>query len=224
MIGIIKLNTNFPRLPGDIGNENSFALPVEYETVESATVDCVVSDQPPSDLLIQKFIEAAKRLEQEGAVVIGTSCGFLSSTQTLLQNAVAVPVLTSSLILIPTLRSFFGENVKIAVLTFDELTLSSKHLLVDSDQNIVIHGLPKKGHLYKCIKDDQATLDPHAALREVLECANSAIAKHSDLDLFLLECTNLSPYKMEIRQHLEKPVFDLVDALLWVAGASGVTR
>ena len=107
MIGIIKLNTNFPRLSGDNGNPCSFDMAVEYETVELATVDHVVSAAKTSWLLIRQIIEAARRLERKNVKVIGTSCGILSLTQDTIEQAVSVPVLTSSLVMIPVLRLFF---------------------------------------------------------------------------------------------------------------------
>jgi len=35
-IGVLKLNTRFPRIAGDIGNPDSFHYKVIYQTVDSA--------------------------------------------------------------------------------------------------------------------------------------------------------------------------------------------
>ena len=43
-LGIIMLNTRFPRVVGDIGNPKTFAFPVRYRIVEQATVDQVVRE------------------------------------------------------------------------------------------------------------------------------------------------------------------------------------
>ena len=37
-LGVVMLNTRFPRLPGDIGNPETFSFPVVYRRVEAATV------------------------------------------------------------------------------------------------------------------------------------------------------------------------------------------
>ncbi len=41
-LGVIMLDTRFPRVPGDIGNPQSFDIPVRYEVVKQATVLRVV--------------------------------------------------------------------------------------------------------------------------------------------------------------------------------------
>lgn len=35
-IGILMLDTNFPRIPGDIGNAKSYEIPVRYKIVKNA--------------------------------------------------------------------------------------------------------------------------------------------------------------------------------------------
>lgn len=37
-IGILMLDTVFPRIPGDIGNARSYDLPVRYKAVKNAQV------------------------------------------------------------------------------------------------------------------------------------------------------------------------------------------
>ena len=42
-LGILMLNTRFPRPPGDIGNPETWPFPVLYQVIEAATVDRVVN-------------------------------------------------------------------------------------------------------------------------------------------------------------------------------------
>ena len=49
-LGILMLDTNFPRIPGDIGNALSFDFPVLYKIVEGASVARVV-DEGDTELL-----------------------------------------------------------------------------------------------------------------------------------------------------------------------------
>ena len=51
--------------------------------------------------------------------------------------------------------------------------------------------------------------------------AHTLQSRTPDLDLLLLECTNLSPFKRDLRQSTRLPVFDLVDALMWTLGSGG---
>ena len=220
MIGIIMLNTRFPRIEGDIGNPSTFPEPVLYEQVERASVDNVIFSEPLHEEISTAFVEAAKKLERSGATTIGTSCGFLASEQPTLQSAVSCPVLSSSLVLIPFLRSLFNLGPRIGVLTFDAEQLGSRHFGKGLDNDVVIQGLPKEGTLYRTILNDEATLDISQAKREVTSTAQSLLSQTPDVNTLLLECTNLSPFKHELRTGFRLPVFDLVDALIWLDQAS----
>ena len=220
MIGIVMLDTNFPRVCGDIGNPASFRYPVIYECVKQVTVDEAVTCGALSRSLQNQFADAACTLEQRGAKVIGTSCGFLAHLQESIQSAVKVPALTSSLLLIPTLRTLFGEQAKIGILTFDQEKLSISHFNGLTSDHIVVQGLPKTGELFQCISNDAPTLNQDEAREDVLTCTSEMMISQPDINLFLIECTNISPYKKYLRETFKRPVFDLIDALEWVAGAA----
>ena len=98
-IGILMLDTRFPRLPGDIGNATTFSYPVMYKIVEQATVDRVVKEADAG--LIEPFVRAGMELIQNGARAIVTSCGFMAIFQKELAQALPVPVFTSSLLQVP---------------------------------------------------------------------------------------------------------------------------
>ena len=63
-IGIIMLETRFPRILGDIGNAKTFSYPVLYDIVKGYKPDKVVLDLKMED--IRPFIDSAKRLEDMG--------------------------------------------------------------------------------------------------------------------------------------------------------------
>jgi hypothetical protein len=74
-IGILMLDTVFPRIPGDVGNGFTFDFPVLYKIVRGANPKRVVQDADPA--LLEPFIEGLKELEAEGCQAVSTSCGFL---------------------------------------------------------------------------------------------------------------------------------------------------
>jgi len=76
-IGILMLDTRFPRPPGDIGNARSYDFPVRYKIVKNAYTDRIMGHSPDPGL-IEPFVEAARELESEGVKAITTSCGFLA--------------------------------------------------------------------------------------------------------------------------------------------------
>ncbi len=92
VLGVLMLDTNFPRPVGDIGNPASFDHPVIYRRLPGAIVSRIVTDRPLADELVDHFIEQARALEKDGATLITTSCGFLFPLQSRIQAAVSVPV------------------------------------------------------------------------------------------------------------------------------------
>ncbi len=74
-IGILMLETVFPRIPGELGNATSFSYPVRYHIVKGASPEKVVRKQDPA--LLEPFIQGAQELERFGVKAITTNCGFL---------------------------------------------------------------------------------------------------------------------------------------------------
>ena len=79
-LGILQLNTTFPRPPGDVGNPVSWPdIPVAIGIVEEATSDVVV-DGTWNESLVDAFVKEAERLRKyENCVAFVTSCGFVIS-------------------------------------------------------------------------------------------------------------------------------------------------
>ena len=102
-LGILMLDTSFPRIPGDVGNIRTYNFPVRTKTVAGATVQRVVFEADPS--LLDAFIGAARELEAAGVAAITSSCGFLSPLQEGVARAVQVPVFLSSLMQAPLARA-----------------------------------------------------------------------------------------------------------------------
>lgn len=96
-LGVIVLDTRFPRPPGDIGCPQTWTragIPARLRVVPGASARRVVQQQDPA--LLGPFIDAARSLADDGARLISTSCGFLAGWQAELQAVVPVPVITST--------------------------------------------------------------------------------------------------------------------------------
>src|SRR5438045_9149879 len=114
-VGILMLETKFPRIPGDMGNGLTWPFPVLYKVVPGATPDRVVRHK--SEGLINAFLDAAAELVQLGADGITTTCGFLSLYQRELAAHVRVPVAASSLMQIPLVERILPPGKRVGVLT-----------------------------------------------------------------------------------------------------------
>ena len=98
-VGILMLETRFPRIPGDMGNAETWPFAVLYKVVPGASPRRVVCEK--AEGLLDEFLAAAAELVRQGADGITTTCGFLSLYQREIAAHVGVPVATSSLMQIP---------------------------------------------------------------------------------------------------------------------------
>jgi hypothetical protein len=205
------LDTSFPRPAGDIGNPASFDHPVIYRRLPGAVVSRIVRDEPLPDDLVDHFIAQAHALEKDGATIITTSCGFLSPLQQRIQAAVTVPIITSSLCILPTLREQLGPDAPIGILTFDATRLSTHH--IPDDGPIFVEGLLATDHLYQVISNDHSYLDQARAQNNVDAAIERLIQRQSNLRALILECTNLPPYRHKALKNFKFQTFDILDAI-----------
>ena len=63
-VGILMLEAQFPRIPGDMGNALTWPFPVHYRVIKGAAPDLVVRQGAPA--LLNKFIEAGQELVAMG--------------------------------------------------------------------------------------------------------------------------------------------------------------
>lgn len=219
MVGVVMLNTTFPRLVGDIGNPQSFSLPVRYRRVAAADIAAVVGTPGLDPKAAAGIVAAAQALVAEGAGVIATSCGFLGALQATLERAVPVPVISSALMLIPWLRAVYGARAPLGVLTFDARALAPVHFGGHFDAHIHIAGIEQGAELHRVIAADLPRLDRDRAQADVLAAAARLMDGPTPPRAIVLECTNLAPYAPALRAATGRPVYDLVGAIHWLMNA-----
>lgn len=214
-LGILMLDTRFPRIPGDIGNARSFPFPVRYLTVKGASPKRVVEDADPG--LLAPFIEGARLLEAEGVKAITTSCGFLALFQEELAAAVHIPVFTSSLLQIPMLFRMQGGRGKVGVLTARAVSLSSKHFAQCGAAGVplAIAGMDGSPEFTRVFLEKGEAGSLPAMDRDRVEAELSLVAAglardNPDLGCVVLECTNMPPFRAAIQAACGRPVFDIV--------------
>lgn len=208
-LGVVVLDTHFPRPPGDIGCPETWAradIPARLLTVPGASTRRVVQTQDPS--LLGPFIDAARSLAADGAHLITTSCGFLAGWQTELQAAVPVPVITSSLLQCANLPAP-------GIVTFDATSLHPWLLLkAGVPAGTPVQGLAPGCELQSRILADDTVLDLEQAQRDVVSAAIQLVSQHPQVQTVVLECTNMPPYRGVVAQAIGRPVHDLETWLL----------
>ena len=212
-LGVVMLETRFPRPPGDIGNPASFPFRTLYRTAPEARVATVVTADPPAEQVIQGVAREAARLAADGADLIATSCGFLAPAQDAIQRQIAVPVLSSSLVLLPGIRARHGDG-PIGVLTIDSRRLARHHYGPYYAPPIVVDGVESGQELHRVISEDRTELDEERAAEDVLDAAARLLDRAPDVQAILFECTNFSPYRARVAAATGLPVYDLRTAIL----------
>ncbi|MEO6032621.1 MAG: aspartate/glutamate racemase family protein [Burkholderiaceae bacterium] len=207
-LGVLMLDTRFPRLRGDIGNPRTFDHPVRYAVVEGASPQRVVRESDP-DLLLP-FIAAGRRLVAEGAGAIATSCGFLVLWQRELQAALPVPVWTSSLLLVPELHAGRPADGRVGVLTVDAQSLGVRHLqAAGAAPDTPLEGLEPGSPFQRSLLDNRTELDAGDARLQVVGAAERLLERHPGVADIVLECTNMSPYADAVRRATGRRVHDV---------------
>jgi hypothetical protein len=201
-LGVLTLDTRFPRLPGDIGNPASFEVPTMTRVVRGARPGLVVqSAQGQRDAqLVAPFARTMRELVEAGASAITTSCGFLVLMQAELQALSNVPVVTSSLMLLPEL---LASHARVGVLTVSAQHLGEDYLAAAGVvpariDDVVIEGMDPDGEFVRTFVGDRESMDFARVRGEVVDAAKRLHARAPDVTQLVLECTNMPPYVREI--------------------------
>ncbi len=214
-LGILLLDTVFPRIPGDVGNILSYGYPVVLKTVRGATVQRVVYEADAS--LLDDFIRAARELEAQGASAITSSCGFLTVFQEAVAAAVSVPVFLSSLMQVPTVHAMTQKRVGIITAHSEKLTeVALSKAGISGRVPFVVGGMQHSAAFSDPILQNGSSLDKPAIEKDMVELAMAMREAHPDLGAFVFECHNLAPYARAVGTRTGLPVFDIITYADWV--------
>lgn len=207
------LQTAFHRPVGDIGNPATFPFPVLYHVVEEASVEKVVIEHDQQ--LLSSFIEAAKYLEREGAKAITTSCGFLTLFQQEIQQELAVPFISSSLLQVPFLQAM---GLRVGILTASKANLTAAHVQavqIHTD-TVTIAGMDEAPYFSGAIISQHLSLEMRQVEKEMQKVVRHMLAQDPSIDVLVLECTNMPPYRAALEEVTDLPIFDIVTCMKYI--------
>jgi hypothetical protein len=215
-IGILVLDTRFPRPPGDIGNATTFDFPVRFKVVRGASVGRVVIEQDPA--LLEPFIKGARELQAEGVKAITTSCGFLALFQREMAAALEIPVFTSSLLQMPAVYRMLRPDRKIGILTANSQHLTPRVLeaVGAADIPYVLSGSQDTPSFYGVFVMNGEELDFAQAEKGVVAMATDLVRRHPEVGAFVCEGTNFSNFGPAVQEAVGLPFFDVVTMTRWV--------
>ncbi len=203
------LDTRFPRIVGDVGNATSYDFPVIFRRMEGIGSADAVAAHPDRPRVLAALKANAEALAAEGAVGLGTSCGFLALYQDDLAAVSPVPVATSALLHIARL-----QPRRVGVITASAKNLTPAHFeAVGAPGDTPVVGLPEDGSFAGTFLRNGSTLDREAVEREVVAAGRDLLERYPAVETIVLECTNLPPYKPALAKALGLPVLDVLDLL-----------
>ncbi len=213
-LGILMLETRFPRIPGDMGNAETWPFPVLYKVVAGASPARVVLRR--AEGLLEAFAEGALELVRLGADGITSNCGFLSLYQAEIARRAGVPTALSSLMQVPWVERLLPPGKRCGVLTVSAKTLTAEHLsAAGCDPAAPVAGTDGGREFSRVLIGDEPTLDVAAAEADILAAGAALLAAHRDIGAIVLECTNMAPYALALREATGLPVYDIYSFVAW---------
>jgi hypothetical protein len=211
-VSVLQLDTRFCRVPGDVGCAESYLHDPEIIRVPCASVANIVTDQP-GQIDLDPFLNAIERAT--GDVVV-TSCGFLSPFQDQLQSITPKPIIASVLNMLSDLDVMKGAD-RSSVLTFDATRLVEAHFPNPYRANdFRVVGLRPNNPLRQRIEEDVPDcFDVSDVVNAVV--ADFALAVMPTTETVILECTNLPPYKPQMRHDSNVRIIDILSAIECIA-------
>lgn len=200
------------KLKGNSTNPQSFDFPVVIERIQGACAETII--QHPNRQVLGTMINRARELQARGIKGITTSCGFNAVFQKEIASAVKIPFFSSSLLQLPYIRSVYGNDRDIIVITARKANLKPEHFFATGTtdlSHIHIYGMREESKEWlKMNTYFDAEIDIEILYKDFVKIAEKALCDQPDAAAFLFECTDMPPFSQLVRGVTGLPVFDFV--------------
>ena len=213
-VGILMLDTKWPRPPGDTGNALTWPFPVLYKVVPGASARVVIHEQGRG--LGPAFLKAAEELVKEGADGITTTGGFLAIFQKQLAEHVQVPVASSSLMQVPLVQRLLPPGKRVGVLSVQGDRITPEHWdAVGAPHDTPVMGTEGGREFTRVMLGDTMDMDYEAAEQDILEAGETLLKRHPDVGAIVTENHNMAPYAAALNRRLRVPIFTVYTFVTW---------
>jgi len=215
-LGVLHIDSDYLSTPGDIGHPESYAFPVVYRVVPGLTFDAVQSGKL-TPRVEADFIDAVKYLDAQGVSCITGDCGFFFWFTELAKKHTTVPVVLSTLMLIPTLTKSLSDTVYIAILTSNGKSLEPMRPLIKRTAGVDLS--QERFIILGC--EDVEGFDAVAAGSKVdvwrvtlplVRLALQSLVAEPRIKAIVCECTQLPPFGDALRAYTGLPVYTSITA------------
>jgi len=167
--------------------------------------------------MLPLYVDAARELEKEGVGAITANCGLIALMQKELAAAVKVPVVTSGLLLVPTLSRMVGGK-RIGILTFFTHAVGERNYNASGwsshDIPVALGGVGEFESWLTFLRTKEVPPELRAQMNaDLLSVVRAMLAEHPDIGAFVSECTMMPPANQALREALRLPVYDILNLL-----------
>jgi len=213
-VGILMLDTRWPRPPGDTGNALTWPFPVLYKVVPGASARVVIHEQGKG--LGPAFLKAAEELVKDGADGITTTGGFLAIFQKDLAAHVNVPVASSSLMQVPLVQRLLPPGKRVGVLSVQGDRITPEHWdAVGAPHDTPVMGTENGREFTRVMLGDTIDMDYAAAEQDIMEAGDELLRRHPDVGAIVCENHNMAPYAAALNARLRIPIFTVYTFITW---------
>lgn len=218
-MGIIGLGHIEP-VRGVAAHPYTYSFPtLQRQLQDEDLVPLALSSDPA---LYPAVAEAATSLVEEGVTSVLTTCGYFAPYQTALADLLPVPVLTSSLLQLPTILTMIGRK-RVLVLAANAEGIDIRCLTavgVGEPERLLVVGLEGVGPFRDQVLCAGGISDVGAIVHQTLDLVQQALNAHKDVGAICLECGDLCLASAALRHVTGLPVFDYVTAAEWLYAIS----
>ena len=213
-VGILMLDTKWPRPPGDTGNALTWPFPVLYKVVPGASARVVIHGQGRG--LGPAFLKAAEELVKDGADGITTTGGFLAIFQKDLAAHVNVPVASSSLMQVPLVQRLLPPGKRVGVLSVQGNRITPEHWdAVGAPHDTPVMGTENGREFTRVMLGDTIDMDYEAAEQDIMEAGEELLRRHPEVGAIVCENHNMAPYATALNARLRIPIFTVYTFVTW---------
>ncbi|MER8634221.1 hypothetical protein NKH55_31450 [Mesorhizobium opportunistum] len=210
ILGILELENRPISHFGALCAPDTHQFPIKRLTVEGANVARLIAGDRS---LKDAYISGARKLESEGVSAITTNCGFSSLHQAEVAAAVLLPVVLSSLALVPLVAKSLPRGRKVGILTYDSTKLAEHHLDAagwsSKEIDVAIGGI--EGSLtWQRLADACPDAPPELITADVLAGVKSLLRAEPKVGALVLECAGFTLAAQAVRRETGFLVADFV--------------
>ncbi|MET3174633.1 UNVERIFIED_ORG: Asp/Glu/hydantoin racemase [Arthrobacter sp. UYCu721] len=212
VLGIVELDSTYPKALGNMANPSSFDFPVMYATAKIRP-GWWLDGPGPDQSVLEAFMSAARELELQGAAAITTTCGLFAVFQEAAAKELKVPVFTSPLMLIPMVSGMIGPHRKVGVVTAAGNRIFEHDFLrqsgVSAATPLAVAAVDSCPEFIDVIRTQRKpALNSQDFEDQLVLEVNDMLQRHPDVGALVLECSDIPPYARRLAAETGLPVFD----------------